>query len=85
MRPSGFEPENVLSGYRWKGGLGYYESTRDLASHFFISYLGKGTYVFEYPMRVVHKGTFSTGIATLQCMYAPEFTSHSDGGRVEVK
>lgn len=85
MRSSGFEPENVLSGYRWKGGLGYYESTRDLASHFFISHLNKGTYVFEYPMRVVHKGDFSTGIATIQCMYAPEFTSHSEGGRVEVK
>lgn len=85
MRGSGFEPENVLSGYRWKGGLGYYESTRDLASHFFISHLNKGTYVFEYPMRVVHKGDFSTGIATIQCMYAPEFTSHSEGGRVEVK
>ncbi len=85
MRGSGFEPENVLSGYRWKGGLGYYESTRDLASHFFISHLNKGTYVFEYPMRVVHMGDFSIGIATIQCMYAPEFTSHSEGGRVEVR
>jgi hypothetical protein len=85
MRGSGFEPENVLSGYRWKGGLGYYESTRDLASHFFIDQLDKGTYVFEYPMRVVHKGDFSTGIATIQCMYAPEFTSHSEGGRVGVQ
>ncbi|MEM9544954.1 MAG: alpha-2-macroglobulin family protein [Bacteroidota bacterium] len=84
MRGSGFEPENVLSGYRWKSGLGYYESTRDLASHFFISRLNKGTYVFEYPLRVVHKGEFSSGIATLQCMYAPEFTSHSEGGRVLV-
>jgi len=85
MRGSGFEPENVLSGYRWKSGLGYYESTRDLASHFFISHLRKGTYVFEYPVRVVHRGDFSTGIATIQCMYAPEFTSHSEGGRVVVK
>ncbi len=85
MRGSGFEPENVLSGYRWKGGLGYYESTGDLASHFFISHLNKGTYVFEYPMRVVHKGDFSIGIATIQCMYAPEFASHSEGGRVEVE
>ena len=82
MRCSGFEPENVLSGYRWKGGLGYYESTRDLASHFFISHLNKGTYVFEYPVRAVHKGDFSSGITTIQCMYAPEFTSHSAGKRV---
>ena len=85
MRPSGFEPENILSGYRWSHGLGYYESTRDVASHFFIDHLPKGTFVFEYPMRVVHKGSFSTGMATIQCMYAPEFTSHSDGTLIDVK
>ena len=85
MRPSGFEPENVISSYKWQDGIGYYESTRDLATNFFISHLRKGTYVFEYPVRVVHKGDFSAGIATLQCMYAPEFTSHSDGVRVVVR
>ncbi len=85
MRASGLEPENVLSQYKWQGGLGYYESTRDLATNFFIGQLRKGTYVFEYPLRVVHKGNFSSGIATLQCMYAPEFTSHSEGVRVVVR
>ena len=43
----------------------------------------KGTYVFEYPLRVTHKGDFSNGITTIQCMYAPEFTSHSEGVRVK--
>jgi uncharacterized protein YfaS (alpha-2-macroglobulin family) len=84
MRASGFEPTNVLSTYKWQGGLGYYESTRDAATNFFISYLPKGTYVFEYPMRVIHNGDFSNGITTIQCMYAPEFTSHSEGIRVKV-
>lgn len=84
MRGSGMEPENVLSSYKYQGSFGYYESTRDLASHFFISHLPKGTHVFEYPVRVVHAGTFSTGIATIQCMYAPEFTSHSEGEIVKV-
>lgn len=84
MRPSGFEPINSLSGYRYKGEFGYYESPRDLSTNFFISYLPKGTHVFEYSNRVVHKGNYSTGIATIQNMYAPEFTSHSDGVRVNV-
>ncbi len=84
MRASGFEPINVLSGYRWQDGLGYYESTKDLATHFFIDYLPRGTFVFEYPLFVNHVGNFSNGITTLQCMYAPEFTSHSEGIRVEV-
>lgn len=85
MRASGFEPVNVLSGFRWKDGLGYYESTRDASTNFFISYLARGTYVFEYPLRVRHAGEFSNGITSIQSMYAPEFGAHSRGSRVEVE
>jgi uncharacterized protein YfaS (alpha-2-macroglobulin family) len=84
MRASGFEPINVISQYKYQGGLGYYESTKDAATNFFFSYLPKGTYVFEYPLFVTNKGDFSNGITTIQCMYAPEFTSHSEGIRVKV-
>ncbi|MBN2432277.1 MAG: hypothetical protein JXQ27_12440 [Acidobacteria bacterium] len=76
-RGSGLEPVNVLSGYRFQDGLAYYESTRDTASHFFIEYLPKGTYVFEYSLRVVHRGRYQSGMAHIECMYAPEFNSHS--------
>jgi hypothetical protein len=84
MRASGLEPMNVLSQYKWTGGLGYYESTRDAATHFFMDYLPSGTYVFEYPLRVQLAGEFSNGITTIQSMYAPEFTSHSEGIRLQV-
>jgi uncharacterized protein YfaS (alpha-2-macroglobulin family) len=84
MRASGLEPVNVMSGYRYQDGLGYYESTRDAASNFFFSYLPKGTYVFEYPLIVSQKGDFSNGITSVQCMYAPEFTSHSEGIRIKI-
>ncbi len=84
MRAAGFEPTNVFSGYKWQDGLGYYESTKDAATNFFFSYLNKGTYVFEYPMVVNHYGDFSNGITQIQCMYAPEFTSHSEGIRVKI-
>ena len=60
-RGSGTEPMNVLSRYRYQDGLGYYEATRDTASHFFIDYLPKGTYVFEYATRVVHTRELSDG------------------------
>jgi hypothetical protein len=78
QRGSGTEPVNVLSRYRYQDGLAYYESTRDTASHFFIDYLPKGTYVFEYSTRVQHRGEYPSGIAEIQCMYAPEFNSHSE-------
>ncbi len=85
MRASGLEPVNVLSRYKWQDGLGYYESTKDASTNFFISYLPKGVYVFEYDLRVNNAGNFSNGITTIQSMYAPEFTSHSKGVRVKVK
>jgi uncharacterized protein YfaS (alpha-2-macroglobulin family) len=85
MRAAGFEPINVFSRYKWQDGLGYYESTRDAATNFFMDFVPKGTYVFEYDLRVSHFGDFSNGIATIQSMYAPEFTSHSEGIRVVVE
>jgi uncharacterized protein YfaS (alpha-2-macroglobulin family) len=84
MRPSCMEPVNVLSQYKWQGGLGYYESTKDASTSFFFSYLNKGTYVFEYPLFITHAGNYSSGITSIQCMYAPEFTSHSEGVRIKV-
>ena len=84
-RGSGTEPVNVLSRYRFQDGLGYYESTRDTASHFFIDYLPKGVYVFEYSTRVQLRGKYETGVASVQCMYAPEFNSHSESLPIEVK
>jgi len=77
QRGSGLEPLNVISRYKYQDGLAYYESTRDTASHFFIDYLPKGVYVFEYSTRIQHKGRYQTGVAEIQCMYAPEFNSHS--------
>ena len=85
MRAAGFEPINVLSQHKYQDGLWYYENTRDAATNFFMDWLPKGTYVFEYPLRVTHKGDFSNGITTIQCMYAPEFASHSEGVRVKVQ
>ncbi len=85
MRAACMEPVNVLSSYKWQGGLGYYESTRDASTNFFFGYLPKGTWVFEYPLFVTHTGTFSNGVTSIQCMYAPEFTSHSEGVKVNVE
>ena len=85
MRASGVEPVNVISKYKWQDGLGYYESTKDAATNFFFSRLPKGVYVFEYDVRVNNAGNFSNGISTIQSMYAPEFSSHSSGVRINIK
>lgn len=85
MRAASLEPVNVISEYKWQGGLGYYESTRDASTNFFFGTLPKGTWVFEYALHVTHTGSFSNGITTVQCMYAPQFTSHSEGTKITVE
>ncbi|NRR93034.1 alpha-2-macroglobulin [Winogradskyella undariae] len=85
MRAAGLEPVNVLSQYKWQDGLGYYESTKDAATNFFMDYLPKGIYIFEYDLRVNNAGDMSNGISTIESMYAPEFSSHSKGVRVLVE
>ncbi len=85
MRPASFEPMQVLSGYSYKDGLGYYGETKDASYNFFIDTMNRGKYVLEYSLRVSQKGKFSTGITTIQCMYAPEFNAHAQGMIVYVK
>ncbi len=84
MRPAGTEPVDALSHYNYQDGLCYYQVTKDVATNFFISYLNKGNYVFEYRLRVAQPGNFATGITTVQSMYAPEFNAHSEGARMEI-
>ena len=83
-RPACAEPEDVLSSYRWRDGVGYYQSTKDTATHYYIDRLNKGVFVLETSYRVQQKGVFSGGIATIQCMYAPEFTAHSSAESIRV-
>jgi len=84
-RPACVEPEDVLSSYRWRDGVGYYQSTKDTATHYYIDRLNKGVFVLETSYRVQQRGVFIGGLATIQCMYAPEFTAHSTAETVRVK
>ncbi len=84
LRASCFEPTDVLSKYEWSVGFSHYKSTKDVATHFFFDKITKGTYVLEYDVRVNNSGHFNDGIATLQSMYAPEFSSHSTSKKIKV-
>ncbi|MBL6989021.1 MAG: hypothetical protein ISR65_04560 [Bacteriovoracaceae bacterium] len=84
MRASGVEPVNVISSYKFQDGLSYYETTKDTATHFYFDYLPKGVYVFEYDQKIYHKGSFASGISYVQCLYAPEFSTHSKSYKLNV-
>jgi len=82
MRAAGFEPLDVISGYQWKNNLGYYQSTKDASTNFYIEYMPKGKYVFEYDYVANASGKFSNGITTLQNYYAPEMNAHTQGTKI---
>ena len=85
MRAAGLEPLTTISQTKYQNGVSYYESMKDASANFFFDYLPRGTYVFEYPLYVNMKGVFSNGITTAQCMYAPEFSAHSEGIKLSLK
>ena len=84
-RPSLTEPVDVLSGWRWGDGAGWYVAIRDASTQLFFERLPRGTHVFEYSLRAVHRGTASSGFATIRSRYAPEFSAHSASVNLEVK
>ena len=84
MRAAAMEPAEQLSGTRWAQGVAYYQSTKDASMNFYFHNLPKGTYVFEYALHTNRSGNYSNGVCTIQCLYAPEYISHTSGGRISV-
>lgn len=84
MRAACFEPIEQLSGIKWQDGRIFYQATKDASTNFYFDRLPRGTIVIEYPVYVSRMGTYSNGISTIQCMYAPEFTSHTKGITIDV-
>lgn len=84
LRAACLEPVEQRSGAVWKENLCYYQTTKDASTQFFFNFLPRGTYVFEYEQWINNAGTFSSGIATVQCQYAPEFAAHSSGEKITI-
>ncbi len=84
-RPSCVEPGVTLSGYRWTGGIGYYETVRDTATHRFVEHLPKGTHVFEFSARADRRGVCSAGLSEVRCLYAPDFAAHAGAPAIRVE
>jgi hypothetical protein len=85
MRAACFESMEQISGVRWQDRLIYYQASKDASFNFYFEVMPRGTYVLEYPVYVNRVGTYSNGITTIQCMYAPEFVSHTSGLQINVK
>ena len=83
-RAACLEPVDMLSGYRWKDGIGYYQTTKDSSTSFFMDQMRKGTYTLQYEVYVNLAGTYQGGAATIQSVYVPEFNGHEGGTPLSV-
>jgi hypothetical protein len=85
LRAGCFEPAVQQSGFMPAGGLLCYHSPKDVSENFYFDRLPQGTYVLEYVAYVSRSGRYSNGMASLQCLYAPEFVSHTEGNIIFVQ
>lgn len=84
LRAGCFEPADQISGTKFRDGVMYYQSPTDVSENFFFNRLPAGTFVIEYPVYVTRTGDYAGGFSTIQCLYAPEFVSHTESEAISV-
>ena len=80
-RAACMEPVSQLSGYR----SGYYCAPKDNATCYYFDRLSKGTHVIETEYYADRQGRYETGMCTVQCAYAPEYSARAASLSIEVK
>ncbi len=83
-RPACFEPAQQLPSYTSTSDVWYYSVPSDAANTFYFDHLTRGTHVVQYRVGVDREGSYQAAVATLQSYYAPQFTAHTDGAKVQV-
>ena len=85
LRAGCFESADPISRSEYRDGIMYYRSPKDVSENFYFDNIPQGTFVVEYPVYVTRSGEYSSGISTIQCLYAPEFISHTEGSLIQIK
>jgi len=83
MKPAGFEPVKVRSGYG-DDGMGAYVEYRDERVVFFLRRLARGRHSLSYRMRAEIPGRFSALPTKASAMYAPELKANSDEIKLKI-
>ena len=82
QRPAFLEPVDQTSHYTRADRFYYYLETKDNVTNAFITRLPEGVHELSYDCFVTAPGTFTSGIATIQSQYAPQFVAHSAGAKI---
>lgn len=75
QRAASLEPVSTKAEYTYNitRDLLYYWAPANTSDDLYIERLEKGTYSIEYELYVQKSGTFSMGLATIECLYAPAY------------
>lgn len=84
-RAACLEPLQPLSGICWQNNAQCYRMVRDSRNDYFFEHLSKGTHTMTEELIVDRAGTFSTGIARVQCTFAPEFGGYAPSTTIFAK
>jgi len=83
MKPAGFEPVEINSGYNGNS-IGAYVEFRDKQVNFFVRQLALGKHSVSYRVRAEIPGKFSALPTKGSAMYAPELRANSDETKIEI-
>ena len=84
MKPAGFEPVEVRSGYTGNE-MGAYVEFRDEKVCFFVRVLARGKHSVSYKLRAEIPGKFSALPTKGYAMYAPELKANADEIKVRIE
>ena len=83
MKPAGFEPVEVRSGWSYEG-LASYKEFRDEKVAFFAERLPRGTHNLCYRVKAEIPGCFSALPTKVEAMYAPELKGNSEEWKAKI-
>lgn len=74
-RAASMEPVSTDAGYTYNltHDILYYRAPTNTSDDLYIERLQSGSYTIEYDLYVQKTGTYSMGLATIQCLYAPAY------------
>ena len=84
-RPACLEPVQPLSGYQWNTDAPAYRAVGDVSNDFYFEAFRKGGHVITEEYFVRRAGTYSAGVAKVQCLYAPEYCATSASATLRVE
>ncbi len=84
-RPASMEPTEQTSSYGWSDGLGFYREIKDDCAEYHFSSVPRGHYLIQEDAYVERDGSYHTGVATIRCEYAPEYSGHGSDSTLTFK